>query len=653
MSTKLGIYFCTCGGSLVEKIDAAALRRLVDASGEGNCFRQHDLLCSEEGKQFLEDDLRENGIERAVICACSPREHEPTFMRCMARAGRNPYLMQMVNVREQVAWVCETPVEATDKATRALAGALARIGKHQPLEKSEIDICVDALVIGGGPAGMRAALTIAEAGRKVVLVEKSPVLGGMPVRYEDVYPKLECAPCMLEPMMADLMHGEHAHRIEILTMAEVVQAVGSYGNFTLRIRQHPRHVDAEKCIGCGECISPCPGSADSPFDVGLGRKKAMAFPFAGALPNLPYLDEAACVRFGQGASSNPSCDVCQRVCPVEGAVILDEQPRTIERTVGAVVMAVGARLYDCSVFANLGFGTLADVYTNLQFERLLASNGPTGGELRTRDGRRPNSIAIVHCVGSLDDEHKSYCSGICCQVAFKFNHLIGKRVPGARVIHYFKELVTAGKSDAGLRSEAERHGTMIRYGSIRELDVVDEGGLVIRQRGGKTHAVDMVVLCPALVGPEDGDSLCDVFETTVDGHGFFDELHGRLSSAESKVKGVFLAGTCQGPGDIQKASDQGAAAAGYVLSGLVPGRKLEISPIHAVVIQERCSGCRVCGGVCPYKAISFDSDTKTSQTNEVLCQGCGTCVAACPSGAIDGKHFTNEAIFAEIGGLLK
>lgn len=649
MSTKVGIYFCTCGGALADKIDGTALRQLADATGDGTHFAEHDLLCSEEGKEFFEEDLRANGIERAVICACSPREHEATFMRCMARAGRNPYLMQMVNVREQIAWVCESRAEATDKAKRALSGALARVQWHRPLEKRELDVCVDALVIGAGPAGMRAALTIAEAGRKVVLVEKSPVLGGMPVRYEDVYPKLECAPCLLEPMMADLMHGEHAHRIEILTMAEVVQAVGSYGNFAVHIRQRARHVDAEKCIGCGECVAPCPGSAESSFDAGLGRKKAMAFPFAGALPNLPYLDEEACLRFGQ----EPTCDGCRQACPVEGAVLLEERPRTLERTVGAVVIAVGARLYDCSAFAGLGFGTLPDVYTSLQLERLLASNGPTGGELKTRDGRRPNTIAIIHCVGSLDSEHKSYCSGICCQVAFKLNHLIGKRLSGARVLHYFKDLVTVGKSDAGLRSHAEQHSTMIRYGSIRELEVTDKAGLAVRQRGGKEHSVDMVVLCPALIGPEDGANLCDVFETTIDSHGFFDELHGRLSSAQSKVKGVFLAGTCQGPGDIQKASEQGAAAAGHVLSGLVPGRKLEISPIHATVIQERCSGCRVCGGVCPYKAIAFDADTKTSRVNEVLCQGCGTCVAACPSGAIDGNHFTNEAIFAEIGGLLK
>jgi heterodisulfide reductase subunit A len=163
----------------------------------------------------------------------------------------------------------------------------------------------------------------------------------------------------------------------------------------------------------------------------------------------------------------------------------------------------------------------------------------------------------------------------------------------------------------------------------------------------------MVVLCPALVGPEDAAKLCTMLETNVDSAGFFEELHGRMNSAQSKIKGVYLAGTCQAPGDIQKAINQGMAAAGYVLSGLVQGRKLEISPVRASIDEERCSGCRVCGSICPYKAITFDAEKKVSRVNEVLCQGCGTCVAACPAGCIAGSHFTNDEIFAEIEGMLK
>jgi heterodisulfide reductase subunit A len=652
MGNKLGVYFCNCGTAVAEKIDSAKIEADLAASGEVVHFRCHELLCSEEGKQFLENDLQQSGVERAVICACSPRDHEQTFMRCMGKAGRNPYLMQMVNVREQIAWVCKERDQATLKAMRAMRAAIARVKLHQPLEKKEIDVCVDALIIGGGPAGMRAALTIAESGRKAILVEKDPVLGGMPVRYEDTFPRMECSPCMLEPMMAEILHGEHAEHIEILTMAEVVETVGSYGNFTVKIRQRPRFVEAQKCIGCGECVAPCPAESPDPFNFGMGRKKAMSFPFAGALPSLTYLDDAVCLRF----TKNEPCELCRQACPVEGAVNFEDAQKTVERTVGAIILAVGAKLYDCSKLPHLGYGRLPDVYTSAQFERLLSSTGPTAGKIKTQAGETPQSIAIVHCVGSLDKEHKSYCSGVCCQVAFKFNHLIGKRVPETMIFHYFKELVTPGKEEFALCLEAKHSSntSMIRYQAIRDLDIVAEKGrMLVRHKGAAAREVDMVVLCPALMGPEDAAKLGAMLETSVDESGFFEELHGRMSSAQSKIKGVYLAGTCQAPGDIQHAINQGMAAAGYVLSGLVRGRKFEISPVRATVDEARCSGCRVCGSVCPYKAISFDSAKKVSVVNEVLCQGCGTCVAACPAGSIVGNHFTHDQIFAEIEGMLK
>ena len=163
----------------------------------------------------------------------------------------------------------------------------------------------------------------------------------------------------------------------------------------------------------------------------------------------------------------------------------------------------------------------------------------------------------------------------------------------------------------------------------------------------------MIILCPAVIPIEESDKLGVIFEVAQDKSGFFEELHGRMDSSQSKIKGVYLAGICQSPMDIQKAMGQGMAAAGHILSGLVAGRKLEIKPINAVIDTERCSGCRVCVQVCPYSAISFDKEKEICAVNDVLCQGCGTCVAACPSGVIEGRHFTNEEIFAEIEAVLQ
>ncbi len=652
---KTGVYFCRCGTNISDRIDPEKVRDTLLKQYPGIHFSTLDFMCSEEGKEALERDLVENGVQRVVVSACSPRDHETTFMRVLSKAGLNPYLMQMVNAREQIAWVTEDSARAVDKAARYIRSAIRRVQLHEPLEKKEIDICTDVLVIGAGPAGLKAALGIAGSGRKVVLVEKSPVIGGMPVRYEELFPGMECGPCMLEPIMGDVLHGEYAENIELLTMAEVTGVVGSYGNFVAKISQRPRYVDLQACIGCAECIEPCPVSAKNAFNYDLNERRAVSFPFAGALPNAPFIDEKLCIALQGG-----ECRKCQEACPVEGAILLNEAPKLFERNIGAIIVAVGSDLYDCTVLPNLGYGRLGNVYTSNEFERLMASNGPTDGEIRTTAGSAPSSVAIVHCVGSLDPNHKEYCSGICCQYAFKFNHLIEKKLPGTAIYHFFKELAIPGKEDFTLYKHARSNpqATFIRYGDIQDLSVAeDEAGQMVAYRdlSGKSGNVraDMVVLCPAVIPAAGSGELGAVLETVQDRFGFFEELHGRLDAGQSKIKGIFLAGTCQAPMDIQKTMNQGMAAAGYILSGLVAGRKLEIQPVNAEVDAERCSGCRVCISVCPYKAISFDEENTVAVVNDVLCQGCGTCVAACPGAAISGNHFTNAEILAEIDEVLK
>jgi heterodisulfide reductase subunit A len=652
---KTGVYFCKCGTNISDKIDSGKISGMLLQHYPGIHFSTIDFMCSEEGQATIEKDLAQNGIERVVISACTPRDHENTFMRVISNAGLNPYLMQMVNVREQIAWVTEDIDKATEKAGRYIRSAVNRVQLHDPLQKKEIDICTDVLVIGAGPAGLKTALGIAGSGRKVVLVEKSPVIGGMPVRYEELFPNMECGPCMLEPLMAEILHGEYAENIELLTMAEVIEVVGSYGNFVAKIKQKPRYADAHTCIGCSECIEPCPVSAKNMFNVNLNERKAISFPFAGALPNVPFIDEKICITL-QGNE----CKKCQEACPVESAIIFDDSEKVYERNIGAIIVAIGSDLYDCTKIPNLGYGKLSNIYTSIEFERILASNGPTDGAIRTAAGIAPSSVAIVHCVGSLDVNHKEYCSGICCQYAFKFNHIIEKKLPGTKVYHFYKELVIPGKDEFSLYRHAQSnpHATFIRYADIQDLSVAgNEKNNTIQYKdiSGKSGSVnaDMVVLCPAVVPAEGSGKLGAVLETAQDSFGFFEELHGRLDSAQSKIKGIFLAGTCQSPMDIQKTMNQGMAAAGYILSGLVVGRKLEIQPINAEVDSKRCSGCRVCVTVCPYKAISFDAGTEVAVVNDVLCQGCGTCVAACPSAAIKGNHFTNEEILAEIAEVLR
>lgn len=649
---KIGVYFCNCGTNIKDKIDSEKVKSQMPF---GIHFEMVDFACSEDGKNQIEESLKKNDIERVVISACSPREHENTFMRVLSNAGLNPYLMQMVNVREQVAWVTEDNKKATDKAARYINSAIKRVSMHEPLDKKSLDMCPDVLVIGAGPAGLKAALSIAESGRKVTVVEKTPVIGGMPVRFEELFPNMECGPCMLEPMMGEVLHGEYSENIELMTLSEVIDVTGFYGNFIVKIKKSPRYVDVHKCIGCGECIEPCPVSVRNEFNYEFNERKAISFPFAGALPNSPFIDERFCLKI-----KGEACSLCKDACPVDDAIVFDDEDKIIEKNVGAIVVAIGSDIYDCRNIPNLGYGNIPDIYTSVEFERMAASNGPTDGVIRLSNGESPKSVAIIHCVGSLDKRHKEYCSGICCSYAFKFNHIINKKLPDTKIYHLYKELVIPGKEEFSLYHHAESHinSFFVRYRNIDDLEITHGNNKkVIRNKtllaeAGSIEA-DMVILCPAVVPVDKSGQLSKILEVAQDRFGFFEELHSRMDSSQSKIKGIYLAGTCQSPMDIQKAMNQAMAAAGYVLSSLVAGRKLEINPITAVIDSDRCSGCRVCVLACPYKAISFDAEKEVSVVNDVLCQGCGTCVSACPSGAIKGNHFTNEEIFAEIEEVLR
>ncbi len=649
---KIGIYFCNCGCNIADKISAEAVGKAAISFPDKPYLEIVDFICSEDGKLQFEESLKLEQPDRVVVAACSPRDHEATFRRCMTNVGMNPYLLQMVNIREQIAWVTEDPKVATEKAIAAILGAVCRVREQQPLEKKLLEVCPDALVIGAGPAGMKAALALAEAGRSVVVVERTPFIGGLPVRFEDLFPSLECAPCMLEPLMGEMLHGDFPGTIELMTLSEVVAVTGFYGNFNVKIRQKPRHVSLHECIGCGECVEACPAVTTNEFNSNASDCKAIDFAFTGVLPNAPYLKEEICIR-----SRGEECRACKDACPMgEDVVDLDEVEKIVERRIGSIILATGARLYDASSVEGLGMGVLPNVFDALQFERMLSSTGPTGGEVATSEGIAPAAIAIIHCVGSLDDAHKPYCSGICCQYAFKFNHLITAKLPATAITHYHRELVVPGKAAHTLLNHAVKNEntTMKRFNSVTDLAVIQDatGRLQVSVKGESAPA-DMVILCPAMIPAEGSASLAALLDVSLDASGFYLELHGRIDAAQSTVKGVYLAGSCQEPMDIQRAMLEGMASVGHSLAGLQPGRMIEIEPITAGVDETHCAGCHLCITVCPYHAIAFNPELNVSRINAVLCHGCGTCVAACPAGAITGHHFTNAQIMAEMEGVLK
>jgi heterodisulfide reductase subunit A len=521
---------------------------------------------------------------------------------------------------------------------------------HEPLEVAEIECQPDVLVVGAGIAGISAALTLAQRNRKVYLVEKLPSIGGKVALYEHVFPTLQCASCVLDQVSDEVLHHEW---IEVLTYSTVQEVLGFYGNFAVKVNKKARYVDTSTCIGCEACLEVCPVKVRNEYNEGLDERRAIYIPYPGSLPNLAVIDKEHCLRW-QGED----CKACQEACPF-GCINYEQVDDVEELKVGAIVIATGFDIFDPTRAPQYGYGTVENVYTSLEFERLVNSTGPTGGEIVLKNGQSPEKIALVHCVGSRNSKFNEHCSGVCCTYLLKFAHQVKKKLPNVSIAELYSDFCLPGK-------EAQRFfGDVSGESGPEILHMKDPGSVEIVQENSrilieyedvhgesKTVTSDMVVLAPAIEGTRDASDLAEVFDISRDESGFFAEENPNLAPVSSVRDGVFVAGCAQGPKGIQASVADGQAAAGKILSSLIPGEKLVLGAIAAEADSNLCSGCKICISLCPYKAITHDDTEKHAIINRVLCKGCGVCAAACPSGAIKAYHYTDSEISAEIRGLV-
>jgi heterodisulfide reductase subunit A len=431
---------------------------------------------------------------------------------------------------------------------------------------------------------------------------------------------------------------------------------GYVGNFTATIRKKARYVDTELCTGCGICEEKCPKKVvDDVFEAGLGLRKAVYTPFPQAVPKYPVIDVDNCIYFEKG-----TCKACEKFCPT-GAIDFEQEDELIEVEVGNIILATGFDLFDARRISQYGYGRLANVFTSLEFERMCNAAGPTNGEIVLRDGvTKPESVAIIHCVGSRDKNYNNYCSVICCMASLKFAHLVEERT-GAEVYNFYIDMRTAFKDYDEFYQRVLEEGTHFVRGRVAEVTDAarmpgEEGKLIIQAEDtliGKQRRipVDMVVLAAGLEPRHDSKEVAHKFGISCSANGWFIEKHPKLDPVATMTEGIFIAGVAQGPKDIPASVAQGAAASARVLGRIQQG-EIALEPVRASVIEERCSGCRICNNLCPFNAITFDEEKKVSEINAALCQGCGTCVAACPSNAITGTQFSNEQVLAQLDGLL-
>ncbi len=653
MAERVGVYVCHCGSNIAGTVNVEEVTRWAGTLPGVAVAREYKFLCSSLGQALIQDDIKAQGLTRVVVAACSPHLHEKTFRRACAKADLNPYFLQMANIREHVSWVTKDRQAATNKGKALVAGAVARVAYHRPLEPMPVPVNPHTLVVGGGIAGIQAALELADAGYPVYLVEREPSIGGHRAQYDKPFPTLDCAACILTPKMSEV--GQHEH-ITLLTYSELEEVSGSIGNFRVRIRRKARHVIEDKCTGCGLCVEKCPRKVvDDVFEAGMGYRKAIYTPFPQAVPKIPAIDTKACIWF-----ERQRCRACEKLCPT-GAVDFAQQDEILEVEVGNIILATGWDLFDCRRIPQYGYGKLANVFTSLEFERMCNASGPTGGRIVLRDGvTEPKSVCIVHCAGSRDQRYNTYCSGICCMLSLKLGHLVMEKT-GATVYACYIDLRPNKKDYEEFYQRLLEEGMLFVRGKVAEVTDVarvpaEEGKLVVQVEDtllGKQRRipVDMVVLMGAIEPRRDARETGLKVGISCSMAGWFIERHAKLDPVATMTEGIFIAGACHGPKDIPDSVSQGAAAAARV-QGMISKGTVMIEPVVASIDAEVCSGCRICNNLCPFNAIDFLPDEKVSKVTPSLCKGCGTCVAACPAGAIAGAHFGNDQIEAEIAGLL-
>lgn len=642
---KIGVYVCHCGTNIAGVIDVEALRAYAESLPNVTVAKTYTYMCSEPGQQLIKKEIREKKLNRVVVAACTPSLHEPTFRKVLEEEGLSPYLFEMANIREQNTWVhMQTPEEALELAKDQVRIALARAEKLEELHPKEVKMGRNALIIGGGIAGISAALDLANAGFNVYLIEKSPTIGGRMAQLDKTFPTMDCSSCILTPKMVEV--GRHPN-IKLMTYAEVKDVQGYIGNFKVEILKKPRYVDEKKCTDCDECAKVCPVEVPDEFNSGLSWRKAIYIPFPQAVPPAYVLDDKNCLGLTPLA-----CAKCKEVCEPE-AISYDQYATEVNLEIDTIIVASGYEPYNATVDEEYNYGVYQNVLTALEMERMLNAAGPTSGRVvRPSDLKEPKRIVYIQCVGSRNERRNVYCSRICCMYAAKQARQLKEKHPDMEVYVFYIDVRAFGKGfEEFYEKTCREYGVQFIRGRVAEIHEDPETkNLTVKAEDtllGRPVELeaDVVVLSVGIVPGQDTKVIQNILKIPVGADGFFLEAHPKLRPVDTTVDGIFVCGTSSGPKDIPDTVSQARAAASGAIALMAAG-KYVIQPYFASVDEPLCGGCGVCVPLCPFNAINLEE--KVARINEALCKGCGVCAAGCPATAIRANHFTNEQILSQI-----
>jgi heterodisulfide reductase subunit A2 len=593
---RIGVYLCEEGTAAATAVDFHSIfnyaNNLPGVEHVGVLGEQPTLL-----SDVLAAEIKRHRLDRVVIAGRSPGFFKPAFTRAMATVGGDPTEVRLASFREHGA----AGSAATARAKSVLACAVMGVPYALAATPDSTPVHPTTVVVGGGVAGIQAALEIADADKHVVLVEKLGTIGGHMAMFDKTFPTLDCAACILTPKMVAV--GQH-DKIDLMTYSEVEKIEGDPGAYTVTIRKKARRVDVDACVVCHACADACPVKVPSEFDVGIAQRKSVYLPFPQAVPNAYLIDEASCLYV---QSEGKRCGNCAKKCPKE-CIDLDAKDEFVEVRAGSVILATGYDVYDAEKVERYGYGVLPNVMTALEFERLTNASGPTGGKIVTKtkrfnkklkadewvvdpEGPEPKSVAIIHCVGSRDAKHNKYCSRVCCMYSLKFAHLVNEKLPGAECYEFYIDMRAFGKGYEEFAERIKSEGTFVVRGRTARITLADEdtGRMMIKGEDILSETVvefpiDLVLLAVGLVPAADNAHLAEMLGIERDEDGWFSELDYNSDPTDTERGGVYVAGVCQAPKDIPDTVAQASAVAAGVLKAIVSGKGIDS---HATLSLEQ------------------------------------------------------------------
>lgn len=641
MNNKIGVYVCHCGGNISDYVDVEKVRQAAEQE-EGVVLSKTTMFaCADSNQNQMIEDIKENGLDGAIVASCSPMLHLITFRAVAERAGLNKYNYVHANIREQVSWAhSDNKIAGTEKAIQIVKAAIAKVRFSESLEPIKISSEKVVAIIGAGIAGLRSAIELANMGSKVYLIEKSPFTGGRVTQWSKIDVNDEKGSELVTRLYEKVVANNN---ITVFTNAELINTKGSIGNFNLQVKFTPRYIKADsKSNDFNEAIKICPVEVDDEFNFGLTKRKAIYNSNNGQFPKLPVIDNENCTRCGE----------CEKVCD---KIDFNQKEEILNLKAGTILVATGFDPYTPKD-GEYGYKEIPNVITLPQFVRLIDMNE----HKLMFNGKQVNNIAYIYCVGSRQpDGENNYCSRYCCTKNIFNAGLAREKFEGIHNFHFTRGIRTYGKREL-LYNQSSQKGDIFLQSFEDDLPVVElqEGKTIVKINDILTKGeeldveADLVVLVTGMV-PNANDTVGSLLKIPRGRDKFYNEIHMKLRPVETVIDGITIAGTCQGPKNIVESINSSLAAAAKSFT-LIHKGELELEPIVASVDQDSCSWCNECSIACPYEAIKQveEKGKKVAQINQSVCKGCGMCLPVCPSDSIELTAFSNNEIESMIDALV-